>query len=254
MLFRWWSKSPPPKLAEGYSIQGRKLSQQDAWYISPMLAANQLILVADGVGGHAHGDFASELCIEWFQKSFESLQGTISDVPNYLRHQALDIAKAIIEKGESNPEYKHCGTTLSGFFLKNNSFYTVNIGDSRVYQLDQNDQLIQLTRDHSVVQDLLDRGTITLEQARNHPQKHVMNSAIGQPVNQIQIDISGPYPIRSGEMLFVFSDGVHDPLTQDQIHGLILNNKKSPNLPKLLVEKAYELGGKDNITACFYRH
>lgn len=237
----------------GYSIQGRKPSQQDAWYISTQNKNGQLILVADGVGGHAHGEFASKLCVEIFQSSFEQKNESISDIPQYLHANTLQVANEVWQKSQSDSDFRNCGTTLSAFIVQKKDFYFVHIGDSRIYLLDRSDNLHQLSRDQTIVQRLFEQGEISRDEMATYPQKNVMYSAIGQEPSSIQIDIRGPEIIRSGETLLAFSDGIHDALSDHEIHTLLIHHKKDRNLAKLLVQAAYDAGGKDNITACFYR-
>lgn len=236
----------------GYSIKGRKPTQQDAWYISPNTKYGVLVLVADGVGGHAHGEYASKLCVEVFQHAFEEAN-IISDVPSFLKHQASSVSQAVWEKSQNDPNYKNCGTTLSAFLIQKQEFYFIHIGDSRIYLLDNSSNLHQISKDQTIIQQLLDQGEIQPEDIPHHPQKNVMYSAIGQEPSKIQVDIRGPEPIRKGEILLVCSDGIHDALPDQKIRQIIIAHKENEDLPKILVEAAYEAGGKDNITACYLR-
>ncbi len=236
----------------GHSIQGRKPSQEDSYYISEKRDNRQLLLVADGVGGHGHGDFASSLAVDIFKNTFAQNKN-FGDIPSFLRKTALVVASMVLQKSLDEPEYKNCGTTLTGFFIDNNKFYTINIGDSRCYHLSK-DELIRITRDHSIVQDLLDKHEITEAEAFVHPKRNMMTSAIGQPISMLKIDVEGPKPIDFGEILFAFSDGVHDALTESQIKTIIEKYKKTNELANKLVEASYSAGGKDNITAIYYRH
>lgn len=253
-MMKWPGKFFFKKAPVGYSIQGRKSSQQDDYYLSPATKNGYFIFVADGVGGHAHGDFASRTCREILSNSFESNKAFISDVEDYLRKNAMTVAESVWLKGSTEPEYKHCGTTLSGFLVRNSQYFWINIGDSRVYIMNLKNELRQLTKDHSIVQDLLDRGMISIEEALIHPQKNKMSSAIGQALNMIRIDVAGPYPIKRGDILLTCTDGIHSALSDNEISTIMSANKKNPNLAKLLVETAFKAGGRDNITACVYRH
>ncbi|MEZ4775297.1 MAG: protein phosphatase 2C domain-containing protein [Bacteroidia bacterium] len=237
----------------GYSIQGRKPSQQDAWYTSPHTFNGRLVFVADGVGGHAHGEFASELCVEVFKHTFEK-DPFIVDEKQFLHETAMIAAERVYQKSQDDQAYFGCGTTLSGFLVSGGRYHLINIGDSRVYLYNKEAQLVQLTKDHSIVQQLLDRGEITLAEARTHPRRNVMFSAIGMNPEEMSITVSGPYELQHGEILFAFSDGVPDALLDDQIREVILKNHQNPDLCQAIVDAAYDAGGKDNITACCYRH
>ena len=241
-------------LTDAHSLQGRKPSQQDAWYISPVTLNGQLIFVADGVGGHAHGEFAANLAVELFRRSFEADDTLVDNVETYLREQSMQVAAQVLHKSENDPEYKGCGTTLAGFFRYGNRYRTLNIGDSRVYHFSEAGGLKQLTKDHTIVQELLDQGAISAEEARNHPQRNMMYSAIGQALDEIRIDIGAEQALNAGDWLLAFSDGVHDALPDAEIARLIHAHQEKASLCATLTQAAYDAGGKDNITAVAYRH
>ncbi len=239
-------------LTGSYSIKGRKKNQEDDFYISEDKNGNRLILVADGVGGHGHGDFASKTITELFENKF-SETNRFKDIPDFLHKNTRESASLVLEKVTKQPEYKNCGTTITGFFIKENKFYTLNVGDSRVYIYSKR-KLTQLTKDHSLVQRMVERGEITEQEAVNHPKRNIMTSAIGQKISQIKIDVEGHYMLEHGDILFAFSDGVHDYLSKKELTELIEANYKNSNLAEVLVNSAYANGSKDNITACFYKY
>ena len=236
---------------ETSSIQGRKPSQEDSWYVSPQKDDKMLCFVADGVGGHGHGDFASIKTVEVFREAFENMPPNIV-VADFLRNTALEAARQVLAKSTTDPVYKNCGTTLSGFFVTGNAYYTVNIGDSRVY-LWNRECLSRETHDHSIVQQLLDAGEITEPEAFTHPKRNMMTSAIGQDLSLMKIDVEGPRPLEHGDILMAFSDGVHDALTDELIYRLVKRYEVDEGLADALTESAYNAGGKDNITAVVFR-
>ncbi len=236
---------------ETSSIQGRKPSQEDSFYVSPEKDGRMLCFVADGVGGHGHGDFASTKTVEVFRNAFENMPpNTIA--ADFLRNTALDAAKEVLAKSTSDPLYKNCGTTLSGFFVTGNAYYTVNIGDSRVY-LWNRECLSRETHDHSIVQQLLDAGEITEAEAFTHPKRNMMTSAIGQDLSLIKIDVEGPRPLEHGDILMAFSDGVHDALTDELIYRLVKRYEVDDGLADALTESAYNARRKEKITAVVFR-
>lgn len=241
-----------PRQITSSSIQGRKPSQEDSFLVTQERMGMRLIFVADGVGGHGHGDWASMATVEVFQNAFSSIESPSLDIPQFLRSTAMEAARIVLEKGQNQPEYKNCGTTVSGFLIKGNQYHTINIGDSRVY-LWTNGMLCRETHDHSIVQELLDKGEITEDEAFTHPRRNMMTSAIGQSLNMIKIDINGPRQLESGDILMAFSDGVHDALRDHEIFSLVSQNLQNDRLADILVEQSYNAGGKDNITAVIYR-
>ncbi len=234
------------------TMQGRKPSQEDSFLVTGLSHGRRLVFVADGVGGHGHGDWASMATVEVFSKAFDALPSE-ADIPAFLRDTAMEAARIVLQKGNDQPEYKNCGTTVSGFMIMGDAYHTINIGDSRVY-LWSEDILCRETHDHSIVQEMLDRGEITEVEAFSHPRRNMMTSAIGQSLDMIKIEINGPRKLVDGDILMAFSDGVHDALTDEQIYSLVKRYKDSDDLADRLVQAAYNAGGKDNITAVIYRY
>ena len=234
-----------------HTLQGRKPTQEDSFYISPVKNKQQLIFVADGVGGHGHGDYASKLCTTIFNQTFNAKQN-IQNVEQYLRTTTINVAAEVLKKGQEEPIYKNCGTTISGVFINNEQYYTINVGDSRVYLY--NEKLTQLTTDHSIVQQLIQTNQITEEEAKTHPKRRMMTSAIGQPLNMITIDIKGPYNLSKNDIILCVTDGVTEALTNNQIQQIISQTKQKKQISQTLVNQSYNLGSTDNITACHYIH
>ncbi len=236
---------------ESSSIIGRKTNQEDCFYISESKNNQRLVFVADGVGGHSHGEFASNKTVEIFNEAFSHISEK-EIIPDFLRNTVYQAARAVLEQGNQDNEYKNCGTTISGFFITGNAYYTINIGDSRVY-LWNCQTLCRETHDHSIVQQLIDSGQITEAEAFTHPKRNIMTSAIGQDLAMMKIDIQGPRNLEHGDILMAFSDGVHDALTDEQIFQIVKHYQNTQGLADALTTAAYNAGGKDNITAVIYR-
>lgn len=234
------------------TLQGRKPAQEDSFLVTELRHGMRLIFVADGVGGHGHGDWASNAVVEVFRHAFDSI-GVDPDIPSFLRDTAYAAAKVVLDKCVEQPEYKNCGTTVSGFLIRGNEYHTINIGDSRVY-LWRESMLCRETHDQSVVQQLLDSGQITEDEAFTHPQRNMMTSAVGQPLNMMKVDVQGPRQLSDGDILMAFSDGVHDAMMDNQILILMQRYHGTSGLAQRIVQAAYDAGGKDNITAVIYRH
>lgn len=235
-----------------FSIKGRKPTQEDDFYISESRGKHKLVIVADGVGGHGHGDFASKTTVKTFAEAFTSADN-FKDIPHFLEQTTRQTAQKVLDKALEDESFKNCGSTVTGFFIVGDKFFTLNVGDSRVYLFSKK-ELKQLTKDHSLVQRMVDNGEITPQEALNHPKRNIMTSAIGQPVKLIKIDVEGSFSLESGDMLLAFSDGVHDYLSHSELTELISTNFENPDLAKILVNTAYVNGSKDNITACFLKY
>ena len=243
-------RSLPP--TDSFSIQGRKTKQEDSFFISEEKNKQRLIFVADGVGGHGNGEFASKTCVDTYEELFAQNE-IITNIPEFLKNTAYLVAAKILNKSAIDSSFKNCGTTISGFFISENIFYTINIGDSRCYRF-ANNELQKITKDHSYIQQFIDNKEITEEEAFTHPKRNMMTSALGQPLEVMIVDVSEPTPLHKGEMLLAFSDGVHDALKDQEIELLIKQNRKAKNLAQIIVETAFAAGGKDNITACIFRY
>lgn len=240
------------KVIETSTLQGRKPAQEDSFLVTEMRNGMRLVFVADGVGGHGHGDWASNATVEVFREAFQTLDAS-ADIPAFLRDTAIKAANVVLNKCIEQPEYKNCGTTVSGFLVRGNQYYTINIGDSRVYLWNEQ-VLCRETHDQSIVQQLLDSGQITEDEAFTHPKRNIMTSAIGQPLHLMKVDINGPRDFCPGDILMAFSDGVHDALMDNQILTLMQRYHDRNGLADLITGAAYDAGGKDNITAVVYRH
>jgi protein phosphatase len=246
LLNTFSSFNKPAFALETYSIAGKKPVNEDS-----LLAVQKkhvaLVLVADGVGGHGHGDWASRLCVEQYGLAFEKIDN-LNDPEAFLKENAWTVARQVLQKGQDDPAYQNCGTTLTGFLVVEDAYYTINIGDSRTYLYNEKKGLKRLTKDHSMVQEMIDAGTLTEEEALTHPYRARMTSAIGQPLDKIKMDVKGPYTLGASDRLLSFSDGVHDYLTDAQILQIIQSTPE--NLARELVQKALGVGSHDNITAC----
>ncbi len=234
---------------ESYSVAGKKPVNEDS-LLTVQKKRVALVLVADGVGGHGHGDWASRLCVEKYGAAFQKIDN-LNDPETFLKENAWAVAEEVLRKGQADPTYQNAGTTLTGSLVIEDAYYTINIGDSRTYLYNAQKGLRRLTKDHSMVQEMIDAGTLTEEEALTHPYRARMTSAIGQALEKIRMDVKGPYPLAPGDWLLSFSDGVHDYLTDAQILQII--QSRPAQLTRELVEKALAAGSQDNITACWLR-
>ncbi len=202
--------------------------------------------VADGMGGHKSGEIASKMVVERLSTlPFTYVYGG----PISIRKLIEYINKKIYE--ENMVREKNMGTTLVGVIVDENySGYIFNIGDSRAY-LYRKGNLLRLTKDHSLVQEMIDRGEITEEEAMNHPERHKITMAIGTKEN-VNPDIYN-VEFMPGDILLLCTDGVHDMLDDTEIKNIITRNKKFNELVSEIVSAANEKGGEDNITAIVAR-
>ena len=150
---------------------------QDFYFSSDTAVGNlpNLFIVADGMGGHKAGDYASRLCVE---KIVYAVEQSKSITPVTILEEAVTEAnKGVLEEAKANAEYEGMGTTMVACTLQKDTLYIANIGDSRLYII--NDDIKQITKDHSWVEEMVKKGELTESQARIHPQKNIITRALG---------------------------------------------------------------------------
>lgn len=251
-IFKKTNKIKPEHQISSYSDMGRRSNQEDNFLITEEYDNKRLILVADGLGGLEYGEYASQQVVEVFKNFFVQIKN-FNDPGTFLSRTALVVASMMMNKSLEDEHYKNSGSTLTGFLIDGDNYYTVNVGDSRVYGF-SNKKLQRLTKDQSYVQFLLDNGTISPEEAFNHPKKNIVNSIISANISNLKTDITGPHKIVSGEILFACSDGVHDYLSDTELEEMIQKNLKSTDLATIIGKSAFDAGSQDNITICVYKH
>jgi serine/threonine protein phosphatase PrpC len=232
----------------GLSDVGRVRSNNEDHCRFEKLGDEQAIfVVCDGMGGARAGQIASEIASAVF---IEQLRGYIREKMS-VRYMESVLNNAIsfanydtYKMANSDPQYHGMGTTLVGGIYHNGQVILANIGDSRAYLFD-GEGLRQLTRDHSFVEELVQRGEITEEQARRHPRKNIITRAMG-PDRKPKADIY-PFTMEPGQKLLLCSDGLSNMLEEGQMEE-ILTGGDLETVCKNLICAANENGGTDNIT------
>ncbi len=200
-------------------------------------------IVADGMGGHAAGEVASRLLIQTAQECMQQC-GTNCD-EDCLVNIILKANQVILGEADSHPQYAGMGTTATLFHREGEKGCWAHVGDSRLYLL-RDGALQQVTRDHSLVEDLVQNGSITEEEARSHPRRNVLTRAVGVDAG-VEVD-KGVLPLRGGDHLLLCTDGLTNMLSDERI-GAILQNTDVDDKADALVHEAMEAGGLDNISA-----
>ncbi len=233
-------------LYAGLSNVGRvRTSNEDCMGLFPDL---NLYLVADGMGGHAAGEVASSMAVETVRDSMAKNEETGKPL---LAAQRLEAAikasnQKIYQAGKQTPALTGMGTTLVSILLDQDTAYIGYVGDSRAY-LTRDNEIAQLTTDHSLVNEYLKKGMMSSEEAERHPLKHVLSRALGT-AQEVEVDILS-LPLKSEDMLLLCSDGLSNTVTQ-QIMLQILKRSRG-NLHEAcnqLIDQANNRGGVDNIT------
>lgn len=223
-------------------------SNQDAYAVGEFSDEVVWAVVCDGMGGAAGGNIASALAVKVISDKINVSyreQMRDSSIKNML-DSALNAANIeVFDMAESKPELKGMGTTVVCAIVKDSQAYIAHAGDSRAYVL-KNGEISQITTDHSMVQDLLDRGKITSEQAQNHPNKNIITRAVGVDEN-IDIDFD-QIDLDNDTTLLLCTDGLSNYVSNAEILELTSDGKHYAFADRL-VNRANENGGGDNITA-----
>jgi len=209
-----------------------------------------VILVADGMGGHCHGDLAAALVVNGFQESLLNQDASSVSVQEAIHIACSVVNQRIIEIGES-VQHAVIGSTVVLVVLTRREFYVAHVGDSRAYLI-RNGSLTRLTKDHSVVQREIDDGFLTEEQARADRRASMLTRALGTP-NGSEIEISRPLPLQDGDGILLSTDGLHGFALDRQIEDAVLCNNLDPQkVTRGLVNLAIgTYFSNDNVTVQF---
>lgn len=221
---------------------------QDSWGIFPVArngeeAPNeQLFIVADGMGGHEHGQEASRLAVQFINEFFFAHGNW--EVEDRLDH-AYQVANKRIWARAQEGEQK-MGTTCTALVVRGRELYIAHVGDSRCYRI--NDAGIeQVTKDHTLVEEMRREGVLTEEEAINHPRRHALMRALGIR-EETEIDVLGPFTAKVGDRYLLCSDGLA-PVKTDELHRMVMATNEPEEACEALVALANERGGPDNVTA-----
>jgi serine/threonine protein phosphatase PrpC len=209
-----------------------------------------LFAVADGMGGHSAGEIASDLAIKSLQAGcISGLIDQCSAPPISILATAFSEANNKVLDAASDRELQGMGTTLTAALIIGSDLYIAHIGDSRCYIINSR-ETIQITKDHSFVQQLVDEGTITLDQARNHPRRNEITRVLGYS-QDVEPDLHH-IKLYAGDNVLLCSDGLHGVLTSNTIAETVLG---SPNTNQACIDLAQANlgGGPDNISVIVIR-
>lgn len=219
------------------------LTESDA----ELASRGHVLIVCDGMGGHAAGQFASELSVKTFidvyrshpaQQPEEAAQAAVVAANRFV----LDVARAI-------PSRRGMGTTLSALMIVQDSGIIAHVGDSRIYRL-RDGEITQLTRDHTWVEEMVAMGALSREDAENHQNRHMILRAIGADL-EVNPDVSR-IDLQEGDIYMLCSDGLTNHVSDEEIQAVLASESPS-QAAWTLVGKALVGGGSDNTTAIVAR-
>lgn len=210
----------------------------------PVFVNATLALVCDGMGGENGGATASRIACEKFTASLIAQEQV--PAPTAMKQAALVANHAVYDEAFLTPALSGMGTTLVGALVEGNDLTLINIGDSRAYLL-HGGTLTQLTHDHSYVQEMIDRGEITPEQARHHINRNLITRAVGVE-KTVKPDVI-PITWEPGDRLLLCTDGLHNTVSGTELTAILSEPSDLPTLAHELIAAANCKGGEDNITA-----
>ena len=226
-------------------IGSKRTMNQDSVYCNENSVGSfqNLFIVADGMGGHKAGDYASRLCVE---KIVYAVEQSKSITPVTILEEAVTEAnKGVLEEAKANAEYEGMGTTMVAATIFDHHMCVGNVGDSRLYVYHEG-QLQQVTQDHSVVGEMVRKGEMPKEQARNHPKRNLITRAVGAE-KEIRVDFFDE-TLADGDLVLMCTDGLTSMVEEEQIEEVLASAVSLQEKTNRLVELANDNGGKDNIT------
>ena len=202
---------------------------------------DNLYIVADGMGGHNAGDFASKYTVE---TAVREIKGSAEQKPFRIIGKAVRIANELVRaRAKEDLHMYGMGTTIVIASIEEHQLQIANVGDSRLYVI--GDTIRQITRDHSLVAEMVRKGGISPEAAKDHPDKNIITRAVGAK-DSIEVDFFTE-DLREGDIVLLCSDGLTNMLSDEEIFAIIKKNTSLEERAKELVNTANENGGKDNI-------
>lgn len=225
-------------------IGAKRQTNQDYVFCSmqPVGSLPNLFIVADGMGGHKAGDLASRYTVEEF---LEVVRKSKADNPITIIEEAVTKANLLlIQKSKESIDYEGMGTTLVVATIIGKSIFIANVGDSRLYLI--NNEIQQITRDHSLVEEMINLGEIDRKKARTHEKKNIITRAIGVDSEVVadffEIDYS------AGDIILMCSDGLSNMIEDDEIKLIVNQGNDLSEISNKLIEVANKNGGRDNIS------
>lgn len=208
---------------------------------SPIGPFPNLLVVADGMGGHKAGDFASKFTVETLKKELEK---SAPGRPDEIFKAAIDIAnRRLIEEAQRDVKLEGMGTTLVAATVIDNTLHFANIGDSRLYLI--SDNIRQLSKDHSLVEEMVRLGGIKAEEARNHPDKNIITRAMGVK-DEAEADFY-EFRISRGDKILMCTDGLSNMVEDEVMFGIVKGSRDIIEAVHMLIDRANANGGRDNI-------
>ena len=235
---------------EAYALtdvgQKRSMNQDSVYARTKSIGSlENLFIVADGMGGHQAGDFASNFVVENLVRFFETPYPE-RDVHGILKEGIRKVNRDLYECTSRDPKLNGAGSTLVLATIKGSVLYVANIGDSRLYRI-HGGRIRQVTKDHSYVEEMVSRGEIDKDSARTHEKKNVITRAVGVETGTFADYFQVKY--KEGDKILMCSDGLSNMITDEDLKRIVKKNIPVEEIVNELVYTANHNGGADNITA-----
>lgn len=230
----------------GSSNTGRVRGNNEDFFHTSTGEKYSLFIVADGMGGESAGEVASALAVSSISNFIKENFDAFDDIPLLLHKSIAEANSVVYQTAKSKDIYENMGTTVVMALLTGNKIFVANVGDSRCYIQNQ-DGIKQVSIDHSYVQEMVDKGFLTEEEAKHHPDKNLITRAIGTE-KFIRSDVFC-LSASAGERILLTSDGLTNMLENSDISQILMSSDDTKIIVDKLISEANFAGGKDNITA-----
>ena len=220
----------------------RKLNQDTVYTCEhPLGNLGNLFIVCAGMGGHKAGDYASAYTVKAIEREVEVCE---DKSPIKILREAITVANTeIYEKASTEADFAGMGTTCVVATISDDILYVANVGDSRLYLIDKD--ITQVTKDHSLVAELVRKGSLDETQAKSHPDKNIITRAIGAAPS-VEIDFF-EVELNTGDVILMCTDGLTNMVDDDEILRIVKTSVDVPDMAENLIKMANHNGGKDNI-------
>ncbi len=232
----------------GISDRGMVRSRNEDSFSRVSLGKWSLYVVADGMGGHDAGEVASRIAVETVCRKIKEHVMQNKDPLRLIEHVAQQANSEVKKEGAKRGS--NMGTTLSLALVDDHTAYIANVGDSRVYWL-ENGSITQISQDHSLVAKLVATGKMTKEEARNHPKSNLLYRTVGTD-EKVKVD-TFKLELKKGGSLMLCTDGLWGEVSDEDIHQIVFSSKDARSASEELIRTANAHGGRDNITAVVVR-
>ena len=234
----------------GITHRGAVRSQnQDAYAAQQLEDGRVIALVCDGMGGARAGNVASTMAVDLFMKEFANNHQVSREEERMQRAAAL-ANREVFQRSVREEDCAGMGTTMVAALVGEQEAVILNEGDSRAYHIN-GDGIVLITRDHSLVEDLVERGELTREQARTHPHKNLITRALG--AEPVLLADCFRQPLAQGDFLLLCSDGLSNLVTEQEMLYEVIHGGDSESCPQRLLDIALHRGAPDNVTAVLIR-